>query len=133
MFEDEQHLDTLAVFHYVFGGVVAFGVSLFLVPMLLFVAAAMSAMAASDETNFFSALLPLCSMLVIPGIPVLVGLIFAAMIIIAGRKLRARQSRTFCLVIAALESFCFPLGTILGMFTIAVLMRERVRNLFGEW
>ena len=52
-------------------------------------------------------------------------------LIVAGIKLRKIQSRTFCLIIAGLECISFPLGTLLGVFTLITLNRESVKTLFA--
>lgn len=44
--------------------------------------------------------------------------------------INARRYRMFSLVVAAINCFQFPLGTALGVFTILVLMRESVRDLY---
>jgi hypothetical protein len=55
----------------------------------------------------------------------------AACVLIAGRSLADRRRRTFCLVVAAVEAMlCMPFGTVLGMFTIIVLLRPAVRDVF---
>ena len=38
---------------------------------------------------------------------------------------------TFCFVMAALACAFFPFGTILGIFTIVVLVRPGVKEMFG--
>jgi len=48
----------------------------------------------------------------------------------AGRCIRRRQSRTFCMVIAAIGCLEFPYGTALGVLSLMVLGRESVRKLF---
>jgi hypothetical protein len=51
---------------------------------------------------------------------------------VAGRRLAQRRHWTFCLVMAGVvAAMCMPLGTILGVFTIIVLMRPAVREAFG--
>ena len=52
--------------------------------------------------------------------------------ILAGRRLAAHRSYTFCLVVASIECLFAPVGTVLGVFTIVVLMRPTVKELFGE-
>jgi hypothetical protein len=55
----------------------------------------------------------------------------AACVLIAGRNLADRKRRTFCLVVAGIEAMlCIPFGTVLGMFTIIVLLRPAVRDVF---
>jgi hypothetical protein len=62
----------------------------------------------------------------------LVLMLSAALSIVAGRNLAAHRGYVFCVVVAALECLWVPLGTILGVFTIVVLQRESVKELFGQ-
>lgn len=48
--------------------------------------------------------------------------------VISGLCLRARKHRTFSLVVAGINCLHLPLGTVLGVFTIVVLMRDSVRE-----
>ena len=50
--------------------------------------------------------------------------------VIAGLALRARKHRTFTLVVAAVNCLHMPLGTVLGVFTFIVLLRNSVRELY---
>ncbi len=68
--------------------------------------------------------------IIIPGVFILAGWTLAGLIITAGRKLRRRTSHTFCLVVAGVECMFMPFGTVLGVFTIVVLMRDSVKELF---
>jgi hypothetical protein len=55
----------------------------------------------------------------------------AGCLVFAGRSLAQRRRRTFCLVVAALAAMmCMPFGTVLGVFTIIVLLRPTVRDAF---
>jgi hypothetical protein len=55
----------------------------------------------------------------------------AACLVIAGRSLSQRRRRTFCLVVAGVAALmCMPFGTVLGVFTIIVLLRPSVRDAF---
>ena len=64
------------------------------------------------------------------------GMIFvwviALLITLSGRRLLQHRSRTFCIIVAALMCLSIPFGTILGVFTLIVLSRPSVRQLFGE-
>ncbi len=64
------------------------------------------------------------------GIIVVVGELMAILIASAGYFLSKRRHRTFCLVVAAVECLSMPLGTLLGVFTILVLVRPSVQALF---
>ncbi|MEO5715197.1 MAG: hypothetical protein ABIT37_17090 [Luteolibacter sp.] len=48
--------------------------------------------------------------------------------ILSGLFLRAEKHRTFSLVVAGLNCIHMPLGTILGVFTMIVLMRPTVQH-----
>ncbi len=72
------------------------------------------------------------------GIFVGFGLVFMGMFFLfaflafwAGRSLAKHKNYTFCIVIAALVCFSMPLGTVLGIFTIIVLMRDTVKAIFN--
>jgi len=58
------------------------------------------------------------------------GWIFAVIIFLTGRFLAKRKRYMFCLVIACVECLFMPFGTVLGVFTIIVLMRPSVKELF---
>jgi len=59
------------------------------------------------------------------------GLAFAVCLVVAGRKLAQQSGYTFCLVMAALSCLVVPLGTVLGVFTILVLLRPTVKERFA--
>ncbi len=50
--------------------------------------------------------------------------------LISGWSLRARRWRTFSLIVAAVNCLHLPVGTTLGVFTIIVLLRDSVRELY---
>ena len=60
----------------------------------------------------------------------LVGLAFAVCVILTGRYIVRHKHYIFCLVMASLNCLFMPFGTILGVFTIVVLMRPSVKTLF---
>ncbi|HRC88011.1 MAG TPA: hypothetical protein PK413_20685 [Thermoanaerobaculia bacterium] len=61
---------------------------------------------------------------------ILAGLSLASCLALAGRSLARRRRYTFCLVIAAISCMFPPFGTVLGVFTLIVLLREGVRLQF---
>lgn len=66
----------------------------------------------------------------VPAMLSLAGWTLSICMIIAGTKLAKLQSRFFCIVVAAFECAVFPSGTILGIFTIIVLMNNKTKQLF---
>ena len=55
----------------------------------------------------------------------------ASMVILTGRFLATRRHHMFCLVIGCVECLSMPFGTVLGVFTIIVLSKESVKQLFA--
>jgi hypothetical protein len=60
----------------------------------------------------------------------LIAQTIAICIIAAGRCLARRTRYTFILVMAAVECMIVPFGTVLGVLTIIVLSRDKVKRLF---
>lgn len=54
----------------------------------------------------------------------------AVCIIMTGRFIAKRRHRTFCIVMAGIKCLFQPFGTILGILTIVVLLRQSVKELF---
>ncbi|SRR5712691_3860870 len=61
------------------------------------------------------------------------ALALASMLFLVGRSLARRRRYVFCLVAAGVAAaLCVPLGTVLGIFTIVVLLRPSVKEAFGR-
>jgi hypothetical protein len=55
----------------------------------------------------------------------------AVCLVVAGRSLAQRKRYLFCLVTAGVTAaMCMPFGTVLGVFTIIVLVRPAVKAAF---
>lgn len=54
----------------------------------------------------------------------------ALLTILSGVFIRRQKYRTFSLVIAGLSCLMVPFGTVLGVFTLVILSRESVRQLY---
>lgn len=52
--------------------------------------------------------------------------------LLSGLFLRERRHRTFSFVVAALNCLHIPFGTVLGVFTIIVLVKDSVRELYEQ-
>ena len=126
--QDEEHLRLLAIFHFVVAGMV-FLVSLIpVIHLLVFVAIVSETFEPSDGNKFprlFSWFFILFS-----GGWIVFGSTFAVSLVIAGRALQARRRYTFCLVMACISCMFMPFGTVLGVFTIIVLVRYSVKQMF---
>jgi hypothetical protein len=128
MNQDAEHLNLLAVFHYVVGGLAALFAC---IPFIHFFMGL--AMVAGWFPNTDPAARTVGTIfMVFASVFILAGWTFAICLIAAGRRLATRRSYTFCLVMAAISCLFMPFGTVLGVFTIIVLMRESVKELFGR-
>lgn len=127
--EDREHLRLLSIFHYVVAGVAAL-VSFFpifhLVIGIAVVTGGFAGTGESTQDRFFGWIFIGFALLFI-----LTGLAFAATVVYAGNCLRRERHYYFCLVMAALLCGFMPFGTVLGVFTLIVLLRPGVRDLFG--
>ena len=66
----------------------------------------------------------------IPAAIILLGWAFAIGLGISGYFLLKKQHYLFCMVMAGISCVFTPFGTVLGVFTIVILMRPSVKELF---
>ena len=127
MTQDEQHLDLLAIFHYVVGGLTALFPCVFLIHVAIGIALLCGAF---DGAEGAPPKVVAWMFILIPSAFILAGWTLAGFIIATGLKLKRRTSRTFCIVVAGIECMLMPLGTVLGVFTLVVLMKDSVKELY---
>jgi hypothetical protein len=132
MNRDKEHLQLLAIFHYVVAGLAAL-FSFF--PLLYTTVGAIFIFAARHGTAKPGEELPPEFLgwifAVLGALFFLAGLAMAVCTLIAGRSLALRKRYSFVLVMACIECLFVPFGTILGVFAIVVLSRESVKGLFS--
>ncbi|MEX0675699.1 MAG: hypothetical protein WD063_01405 [Pirellulales bacterium] len=132
-FVDAEHLKLLAIFHYVVGGMVVLFASIFIIHVAFGIAIAIDPQILRDPQG--RAVFPpfvAVFMAIFAGLFVLAGWTLGGITIYSGRCLQKRKRRLFSLVVAGIDCLFFPCGTILGAFTIIVLVRDSVRKLYGE-
>ncbi len=130
MNQDESHLRLLSIFHYVLAAPCALVASLFLMHFF-FGAPILGGLFGPGAKDPPPPVLGAVLMAVGASL-VTAGWVFAGCLVFAGRSLASRRRYTFCFVLAGLECvLCNPLGTVLGVFTIIVLLRPSVKALFG--
>jgi hypothetical protein len=125
---DADHLKILSIFHLVVGAMMMVLYSFPLIHVFI------GAMIVSGDMG--EAAGPGAGMgwffILIGSVFVLGGWAIGATIIYAGRCLHARKRWTFCLVAGCLAMLFMPFGTVLGIFTVIVLMRESVKDSFAR-
>lgn len=132
---DLEHLKLLAIFHYIIGGMTILFSCFFLIYVglglvIFFNPEGFPGPPARPDQEV-PPVVPIM-MIVFGGAFVLLGWIAGGLTIYSGLCMQRRQRRTLSLVVAALQCLWVPIGTILGVFTIVVLMRDSIRRLYGE-
>ena len=127
--QDEEHLRLLRIFHNVCAGLAAlFGCIPMIhlgIGLLMLLAPQTFGPGAQQPPRAVGLIL-----VVIGGTLILMGWTFAALLAWASRNLGRRKHYPFCFVMACLACLFMPFGTMLGVFTIIVLLRPSVKTLF---
>jgi hypothetical protein len=126
--EDLEHLKLLSTFHYL----AALLLALFsLVPLFhLLAGMTMVRWSAAKPEEALPAIIAGGCLATLAGLWMLIGLSSAACLALAGRFLARRIHHPFCLAVAGVSCLFMPVGTVLGVFTLLVLLRPSVRDLF---
>jgi hypothetical protein len=130
MNQDLQHLKLLSIFYYVVGGILALVACIpiihFIVGVVMLAAPnTMSGGNGNPPPAFVGWMFVL-----VAGSIILLGWLWAACLVAAGWFLGRRKHYIYCLVTGCSALLFQPLGTILGVFTIVVLIRPSVKRLF---
>jgi hypothetical protein len=127
--QDQEHLRLLVIFHYVVAGMLA----LFSFFPLIYVGIGVMALVspeamggdAQPPPEWFGWLF-----IFLGAVFALFGWAMAVCAFISGRRMARRRGRMFSFVMAAILCLFMPFGTVLGLFTIIVLNRQSVRQLY---
>jgi outer membrane lipoprotein-sorting protein len=129
---DREHLKLLSIFHFVFAGLAFVGIAFLFVHYFM-----MHKMFSNPEMwkSQPQAMPPKAFLdafiwfYVFMGILLLTGLILN---VLSGSFLLQKKNRLFSLIIGGLNCLQIPFGTALGVFTILVLSRDSVRELYSR-
>ncbi|MEW6368891.1 MAG: hypothetical protein AB1714_30040 [Acidobacteriota bacterium] len=130
MTQDEEHLRLLSIFHYVVGGLAGLFA---LLPIFHLVFGLFFILAPEKFAGRGQPPMALFGwfFVIIAAVFITIGWAFAGAVLAAGRFLARRRHYMFCLVMGGIECIFMPFGTVLGVFTILVLVREPVKQLFA--
>ena len=131
MDKDKEQLRLLAVFHFIVGGLIALFACIPFIHLILGIVmiVAPGSMQSSGQPP---PTIVGWAFVLIGGLIILMGWILAGCVIAAGRCLVKQRRYLYCLVVAGLLCLFMPFGTILGVLTIIVLVRESVKKLFTD-
>ena len=127
--QDTDHLRLLSIFHYVVAGFLALFSMFPFLHLAMGIAMVTGAFDKVGNGNPPPAFLGWI-LIAFAACAILCGMALAVCVAIAGRRLADCRGYTYCLVVAGIECIFMPLGTVLGVFTIVVLMRPTVKQLF---
>ncbi|QJD68396.1 hypothetical protein HG421_12230 [Xanthomonas campestris pv. badrii] len=132
--EDLQQLKLLSIFHYVLAGITGL-FSLFPLIHLFMGLAIVTGHLPMENTSpdappmdprwfgwFF---------VVFAAAFICCGLTLAGFIAYAGRCIAQRRRHLLCLIVAGISCSFMPFGTVVGVFTLVILLRPQVKALFG--
>lgn len=131
MEKDQQELGLLSIFHFVMAGLAALAGSIPVVHLLIglkmlsdpsFVGGGAGPPPPFNPGWIFAG---------VGGLLIVMGWTWAFVLLFAGLSLRSNRRYWFCFVVACLTCLNVPLGTALGIFTVLVLSRPSVKQLFG--
>ncbi|MCD0279117.1 hypothetical protein JWH04_09205 [Xanthomonas melonis] len=132
--EDLQQLKLLSIFHYVLAGITGL-FSLFPLIHLFMGLAIVTGHLPMENTNPDAP--PLDArwfgwfFVVFAAGFICCGLTLAGFMAYAGRCIAQRRRHLLCLIVAGISCSFMPFGTVLGVFTLVVLLRPQVKALFG--
>ena len=129
---DSDHLRLLAIFHFLFAGLALVGIGFICLHYALLhtlidkpdLWKAQQQPAPVPARQFFAIFIWVY--VVIGSICIAGGLAN----LLSGLFIQRRKFRTYSLVVAGLDCLQIPMGTMLGVFTIIVLLRDSVRKVY---
>lgn len=129
MTQDEQYLKLLVIFYYIGAallGIVGFFPIIHLMVGLGIMGSGFGTVGGGEAALFggFFVVVALFIMGFTWGM--------AACLFLAGRYITERRKHTFCIVVAALVCLYAPVGTLLGVFTIVLLIKEEIKVTFSS-
>ena len=135
MNQDLEHLRLLSIFHYVVAGLTAlfacFPVFYLIFGLVMLIAPPTANGPHGHASDIVVMRFMGAAFVIVALLAILAGWSLAVCVLFAGQFLGRHRHYTFCLVIAALLCIITPFGTVLGVFTIIVLMRPSVKLLFA--
>ncbi len=129
---DEEHLKLLGIFHYVCAGMMMLFSLIFIFHAVIGLVMLINPQAFESPDGDMPPKAIGLLFAIMGTCPMIFGWTLGILTIVSGRMIQRKRRRTFSLVIAGINCLWMPFGTILGVFTIIVLLRESVIMLYQE-
>lgn len=133
MEKDAEHLKILSICYYIAAGITALFACFPLIHLIVGIAMLTGSFTGTFPDNskeqmpfaFVGGIFVTFALVII-----VVGWAIAIGTFYAGRSIKQRKNYVFCLIMAGILCTSFPIGTVLGVFTFLVLLRDSVKPLF---
>jgi len=134
MNQDVHQIKILAIFHFVVAGVAGLFACFPIFHLLMGISMLTGGFFPPDAPSDMPFPFSLFGLMftLIPAAMIFFGWAFAISLAISGYFLIKKQHYLFCMVMAGVSCVFTPFGTVLGVFTIIVLMRPSVKELFNS-
>ncbi|WP_414555868.1 hypothetical protein [Stenotrophomonas forensis] len=131
--QDADHLRMLSIAHYVVGGLIALFSLIFIIHIVLGISALTGHLPMNSggqpsspaEQRLFGWMFTIIGCVIVFG-----GVTLGAFVAYAGGCLAGRRRYLLCLIVAGLACLFAPLGTVLGVFSLIILLRPQVKAAF---
>jgi hypothetical protein len=131
---DAEHLNLLALFHYISGGL-TLSMSMMFFAQTAFLKLMLSNFSIPQDVNKIPPEqfeMVFDGMIWIVGIFAALGFIYGICEILSGRFIKARKNKLFSILISIPRILLIPYGTILTICTLIVLDRSSVKSLYDK-
>jgi len=130
MGSDQEQLQILSIFHYVVGALTGLFSLIPVIHLMLGLGMVTGGFGAGKPPEPFAVVVG-WMFVVLASTLIACGLAFAIALIVAGNSLVRHERYSFCFVVACIACLIVPFGTLLGIFTLLVLLKPSVKQLFG--
>ncbi|HEV7646399.1 MAG TPA: hypothetical protein VGO50_20865 [Pyrinomonadaceae bacterium] len=131
MDENLKYLRYLSIGNYVYAPLLALCALFPVLHLTIGIAIVTEALSGTNKPKALPAVLVGWFFIGVSSFIILSGMALAVCNALAGRFIKQHKRYVFCFAIAIVNCMFPPIGTMLGVFTILVLMREPVKQLFG--
>ncbi len=134
MQEELNNLKTLSLFHFIMSGFTALVSCFPLIHVTMGIIFVIASKNGAFETKPDAPPPEIVGLLfiIIGSLIFLIGMTIAFLIFMSGKNLRNAKRYTFCMAMACILCLMVPYGTVLGVFTIIILTKQPVKELFSQ-
>lgn len=126
-----EQLNLLATFHYIVGGIGVFMACLPLIHLTIGIAMLNGTLPMNNNKSEIAPNFVGVIFIVMGGVFFVIGQCVALLTIYSGKQIKKRKKHTLSFVLGCVLCMFMPFGTILGVFTIILLSKQEVKEMYG--